>query len=109
MTALAPPRPTTPTSNNLPGSASGSPEFQSACARRDYGLLQEAIADLTTRDAVDHLAELFPHRSRRWFHRNYRTLMDLPPDLFWRAMHADPTGDTAARNIDDQRTTQRAA
>ena len=77
--------------------------FQEACARRDYGLLQDALRDMSKRDAVDHLADIFPHRTRTWHHRNFGALMALDPDRFWRLMHPDPTGDTAAHNIDNDR------
>lgn len=75
-----------------------------ACERRAYVLLQEALADMTTREAVAHLADMFPNRSARWFRRNLHALRNLPTDGLARALdYADPTGDTAAANIDEER------
>lgn len=75
-------------------------EFQAACERRDYVLLQAALADMTKRDAVDHLASLFPHKAREWFRRNLSALMALAPEELARFLdYADPTGDTATANV----------
>ena len=83
-----------------PGPRSGSAAFDAACARRDYALLQDAICDMPKRDAVQHLAALFPARTERWFARNLPRLMALTPDDFARTIdHADPTGDTAVRRV----------
>lgn len=82
--------------NHLPGPRSGNASFDEACARRDYGLLQAAVADMGKREAVEHLAFLFPHRTPRWFSRNFADLMSLTPEDFGRLIqYADPTGDTA--------------
>ena len=78
--------------------------FQQACARWDYALLQDALAPMTKRDAVDHLAALFPHRTRSWHHRNFERLMSLTPDQLGRVLtYADPTGEAAARRTDQER------
>lgn len=84
----------------IPGPRSGNVDFDAAGARRDFGLLQAAVAEMSKRDAVDHMAFLFPARSRRWFTRNFAALMGLSPDDFGRALtYSDPTGDTAVRNL----------
>lgn len=84
----------------IPGPRSGNASFDAACDRRDYGLLQSAVATMTKRDAVEHMAFLFPQRTRRWFSRNFAALMALTPDSFGRALeYADPTGETAVANI----------
>ena len=84
----------------LPGPRSGNAAFVAACARRDFALLQQAVGDMSKRDAVEHLAYLFPHRSERWFGRNLSTLMALDPADFSRLLgYADPTGDTAVAHI----------
>lgn len=91
-------------SNTPAGSVSADAEFKAACDRRDYALLQDAIAGMSTRDAVDHLAAIFPHRTRRWFHRNLEALLALDADSFGRLLaYADPTGDAAANRIDAAR------
>ena len=72
--------------------------FEAARVRRDYPALQAAIRDLSKRDAVAHLHQLLPHRSERWYSRNLDALVRLDPDHFWRALHADPTGEAAVRN-----------
>ena len=71
-------------------------EFLAACERRDYVLLQAALADMTKRDAVDHLVSLFPHKAREWFRRNLSALTALAPEELARFLdYADPTGETA--------------
>ena len=80
----------------IPGPRSGNASFVAACDRRDYGLLQSAVATMTKRDAVEHMAFLFPHRTRRWFSRHFAALMTMTPDDFGRILqYADPTGDAA--------------
>ena len=89
-----------------PGRASGDAEFMAACERRAYVLLQEALAGMTTGEAVAHLADLFPDRSARWFRRNLHALRSLPPDGLGRVLtYADPTGETATRHLDERRST----
>ena len=78
--------------------------FEEACARRDFGLLQEAIRGMTKRDAVDHLHSLFPHKTREWLRRKFPYLMAMEPDDFRRALgYADPTGEDAVRHVMTQR------
>ena len=87
-----------------PDPRSGEAAFEEACARWDYALLQEALAPMSKRDAVDHLAGLFPHRTRSWHRRNFERLMHLTPDQLGRVLtYADPTGETATRHIDERR------
>lgn len=87
-----------PATAPLTGPRSGD-AFDAACRRRDYAALQDAIRDLSKRDAVDHLHRLFPHRSRSWLERNLSYLMGLAPDHFWRLAYADPTGEAAVRRV----------
>lgn len=95
----AAPHGATPTT--LPGPRSGSSQFQAACRRRDFVSLQRAIADMDKREAVEHLAWLFPHRTERWFSRNLSTLTALDPADFARLLaYSDPTGDQAVRAAD---------
>jgi hypothetical protein len=61
---------------------------------------------MTAKDAKSHLCDLFPHRSTDWMRRNFVRLMALDPGDFERSLHSDPTGDKAARNVDDQRARQ---
>lgn len=83
-----------------PGSTSGDAEFLAACERRDYVLLQDALAGMTTREAVEHLAALFPHRTPRWFARNLYAIRNLDADQLGRFLgYADPTGDTATERV----------
>ena len=83
-----------------PGPRSGNAAFVAACARRDFALLQQAVSDMSKRDAVEHLAYLFPHRSERWFGRNLSALMALDPADFSRLLsYSDPTGDHAVARI----------
>lgn len=83
----------------IPGPRSGNPAFDAACARRDYGLLQSAVADMPKRDAVEHLAAIFPAHTQRWFSRRFADLMALTPADFERALHADPTANAAIRSV----------
>lgn len=93
------------TSTLPPDPRSGDASFRQACARWDYALLQDALAPMTKRDAVDHLASLFPHRTRSWHHRNFERLMSLTPDQLGRVLtYADPTGETATHRIQQERT-----
>ena len=79
-------------------------EFKAACERRDFALLQDALAGMTKREAVDHLTALFPHRSRSWHFRNFHALVALTPDDMERVLlYADPTGETAVANITRER------
>ncbi|MDO5533202.1 MAG: hypothetical protein Q4F65_00935 [Propionibacteriaceae bacterium] len=94
-----------PTLNTPPGRASGDAEFLAACERRDYALLQAALLGMTTREAVDHLACLFPHRTRRWFLRHLHTIRTMTADDFARFLdYADPTGETATARVLQERT-----
>lgn len=84
---------------NEPGPRSGD-AFEEACARRDFGLLQDALADMPKKQAVDHLCNLFPQRTHRWFVRNFPRLMALTPDDFgWELGYADPTGKAATDHV----------
>lgn len=74
--------------------------FQDAVDRRDYAALQDAVRDLSKKDAVDHLTALFPHKARQWFARNLGYLMDLDPyKLGEYLQHSDPTARKAIRNV----------
>lgn len=55
---------------------------------------------MSKRDAVEHLAFLFPAHTCRWFSRNFARLMQLSPADFERALHADPTANRAIRHLD---------
>lgn len=74
--------------------------FARACARRDIGALQAALANLTKREACEHLAALFPHRTHRWFAHHLERITRIDPDLWWRLAYADPTGEQAVRRAD---------
>lgn len=81
------------------GASSGVTAFEAACARRDYGLLQEALNGMPVSRAVIHLHTLFPANSVRWYKRYYPHLMALSPADFERALHADPTANAAIRRV----------
>ena len=55
---------------------------------------------MSKRDAVEHLAFLFPAHSYRWFSRNFARLMQLSSADFESALHADPTANRAIRHLD---------
>lgn len=76
---------------------------EDADSRRNIGLLQDALRGMSKRDACDHLAGLFPHRSRPWFVRHLEEITRLDPATFERLMYADPTGEAAAHNVDQER------
>lgn len=77
-----------------------SPLFQEACARRDYAALQDSIRDLSKKDAVAHLHQLFPHKAAAWFTRNLGYLMTLDPLNLGEILgHSDPTANEAIRNV----------
>ena len=82
----------------LTGPRSGD-AFTAACQRRDFASLQDAIRNLSKRDAVDHLLSLFPHRTRSWMERYLPHLMALDPDTFWSLAYPDPTGEGAVWNV----------
>ena len=74
--------------------------FQAACERRDYALIQDAVANMTKKEAVDYLHELFPHQARAWFGRNLSYLMQLDPLGLSRILtFSNPTADKAIRNV----------
>ncbi len=75
---------------------------EDADSRRDIALLQDGLRGMSKRDACDHLADLFPWRSRPWFVRHFERLMRLDPEVFRRLTYADPTGEHAA-NLADRR------
>lgn len=77
--------------------------FKAACDRRDFVSLQEALRVMPKREAVDHLCWLFPDKAREWLRRKFPYLMAMDPDTFWRLAYSDPTGEAAARNVDDDR------
>lgn len=85
---------------HIPGPRSGNADFDAACARRDFSLLQDAVRLMSKRDATEHLSYLFPAHSCRWFSRNFERLMELSPADFERALHADPTANRAIRHLD---------
>lgn len=67
---------------------------------QDYAYLQEAIAPLSKRDAVEHLHHLFPHRTKTWFNRNLHYIMALDPEQLGELLpHRDPTARDAVRNV----------
>ena len=83
-------------SNTPPSPREEDPAYRDAVARQDYGLLQDAVRDLTKKDAVEHIAALFPHLSVWWVRRHFAALMTMTPDDFGRILqYADPTGDAA--------------
>ena len=86
----------------LTGPRSGD-AFTAACQRRDFASLQDAIRDLSKRDAVDHLHSLFPQHTRSWMERNLPYLMALDPDDFWGIAYPDPTGEDAVWNVMKER------
>ena len=66
-----------------------------------HALLQEALAGLDKKSAVDHLHHLFPHKSKSYFNRNYTHILTLDPLGLSRILgHSDPTADEAIRNIE---------
>ena len=92
------------TLNTPAGPESADAEFKAACERRDFVLLQDALGGMTKREACEHLAALFPHRTPRWFTRNYWALVNLTPDDLERVLlYADPTGEAAVANITRER------
>ena len=83
-------------SNTPPSPREEDPAYRDAVARQDYGLLQDAVRDLTKKDAVEHITALFPHLSVWWVRRHFAALMTMSPDDFGRILqYADPTGDAA--------------
>jgi hypothetical protein len=76
-------------------------QFQQAVDGQDYAALQDAIRDLSKKDALDHLTALFPQKARQWFARNLSHLMDLDPYMLGKILqHSDPTANKAIRNIE---------
>jgi hypothetical protein len=66
-----------------------------------HALLQEALAGLDKKSAVEHLHNLFPHQSKSYFNRNYLHILTLDPLGLSRILgHSDPTADTAIRNVE---------
>ena len=75
-------------------------QFQDAVDRRDYAALQLSISDLSKKDAVNHLHQLFPHKARAWFVRNLPFLVSLDPLHLGKILdYSDPTADRAIRNV----------
>lgn len=72
---------------------------------QDYAQLAAAIAALPTkRAAVDYLIRECPHLSRSWVKRHWDQLTAMDPEQLRRAVGIpDPTGNTAARNVDASR------
>lgn len=73
--------------------------FQEACTKRRFDLLQDACRPLSKKDAVEHLAALFPHKAKAWLTRNFVYLMALDPSDFERVLYSDPTAAAALRNV----------
>lgn len=66
-----------------------------------HALLQEALEGMDKKSAVEHLHNLFPHKSKSYFNRNYTHILTLDPLGLSRILgHSDPTADTAIRNIE---------
>ena len=66
-----------------------------------HALLQEALAGMDKKSAVDHLRNLFPHKSKSFFDRNYLHILTLDPLGLSRILgHSDPTADKAIRNLE---------
>ncbi len=92
---------TAPAPSGAPQSDPTSPreedaDFAAACARQDYGLLQDALRGMSKRDAVAHILGLFGHLSEWWVRRHFARLMSLSPDELRRVIaYADPTGEHA--------------
>lgn len=67
---------------------------------QDYALLQEAIAPMSKKEAVQHLRFLFPHLTGSWLTRNFAHLMGLDPDgLHELLVYNDPTARKAINNV----------
>lgn len=78
--------------------------FEEAVASRDYVLLQDAIRDLSKKDAVEHLHGLFPHLTPSWLGRNLVHLQGMDPDGLASVLaYSDPTGSRAVRNVMKER------
>lgn len=68
-----------------------------------HALLQEALAGMDKKSAVEHLHNLFPHKSKSFFDRNYLHILTLDPLGLSRILgHSDPTADKAIRNLERQ-------
>ena len=66
-----------------------------------HALLQEQLAGMDKKSAVDHLHNLFPHKSKSFFDRNYLHILTLDPLGLSRILgHSDPTADKAIRNLE---------
>lgn len=75
-------------------------DFQDACERRDYALLQDSISTMSKKEAIAHLHGLFPHKAKAWFTRNLPHIVQLDPRGLSRLLgHSDPTADKAIRNV----------
>lgn len=67
---------------------------------QDYALLQEALTNMSKKEAIEHLQDLFPHLTTSWIRRNLAHLMNLDPDGFHELLvHNDPTARKAINNI----------
>ena len=74
--------------------------FQEAVDRRDYAALQQSIAGMTKKDAVNHLHELFPHKAPAWFTRNFAYIVSLDPIQLGDILgHSDPTANKAIPRV----------
>ena len=68
-----------------------------------HALLQEALEGMDKKSAVEHLHNLFPHKSKSYFDRNYLHILTLDPLGLSRILgHSDPTADKAIRNLERQ-------
>ncbi|WP_151723968.1 hypothetical protein [Arthrobacter luteolus] len=66
----------------------------------NYALLQEALAGMDKKSAVDHLLNLFPHKSKSYFDRNYQHLLALDPlGLSNILSYSDPTARKAINRV----------
>lgn len=70
---------------------------------QDYATLQNSIAHMSKKDAVDYLHREYPQNSKRWYSRNLPYLMALNEHSFYEAItYNDPTPKNAIRNIERQ-------
>ena len=66
-----------------------------------HALLQEALAGLDKKSAVDYLHDHYPHQSKSYFNRNYLHILTLDPLGLSRILgHSDPTAEEAIRNLE---------
>lgn len=66
-----------------------------------HALLQEHLAGMDKKSAVEYLHQTYPHKSKSFFDRNYLHILTLDPLGLSRILgHSDPTADKAIRNLE---------